>query len=406
MIYYCQTDTDVSEITPAAGDTILLKSNEIFSLQSFRSNLFGYSGITLGTYGTGERPIITGGTIRDDWTFDETNNVYSRLYPSNVYLGNVTEDNIPMKFVSWRGTISATLPYMIHTRNGINWSGSMTFDTSTNRLYIKPSSGLASDHEYVVSDVSKILGSGFESNAPTSNVTISGIELRHISTHGILIFNAKNLLIEDFVGRYIGGRFNGYYYGNAIELSTGCFDYTVKNSQAYDIFDSAFSTQLYGSGVGFSSGGLYENLQCERFGMAATEFSVHTANQTVSDIIVNGLHAVDGGVNSWAGGRGGIAFAVVSNSLTAKVTRVYANNVTATRCNKLYDAYNHNGICGMSNSIGIDSFAGTSAGASTASSTTGYTHVDVLYQTSDLAGMWGFNQAIRPPYLSLCPTLN
>lgn len=359
MIYYCSSDSDLSTITPSLGDTILLKSGSKFSIQALPTNVISFSNITLGYYGTGEVPVISGGTLRRDWIFNNANNVYYRQY-TNEKLGNVTEDGVPMKFVSWRGNLTDTAAAMSSSKNGNLWSGSMSFDTTNNILYIRPSSGTASQHEYIVSDANRTNGGGIGSSANTKGVSIRDVELRHISRHGLGILNAKDLTIDNYTGRFIGGAWDGaYHLGNALEISAGCHGTKVTNCRAFDVFDTGFTSQLYDSSLSFLSGGYYENIRVERYGMHGLEFSTHSVRQTLSDIEIQNVVGVDGGANSWAGDRNGALIGIVSNNITSIITRVFANNVQALRCRRLYLGYNHNGVCGIENSSSVQSLLGS-----------------------------------------------
>lgn len=353
-IYYVEDNADLAAVVTSTGDTVLLKSGVTFAVAAIPATLLNPSNVTLGYYGSGERPIISGGTIRADWTYDAVNNVYSRAYVAEK-LGNVTEDGVPMRFVQWDTDLATTAAKsaMTSARNGLLWSGAMTFDPATNVLYIRPSSGVAADHEYIVSDAGTSAGNGIPSAALNSGLVIRDIELRNVSRHGILLYNKRGLLIQNVVTRVIGGAKDAsYYLGNGVEISYGCHDHRVIDCAFFDTFDSGATTQLYESTVQFLCGGHYENTTVARYGMHGIELSVQSAAQHIIDIEIAGVSAEDGGANSWAGDRNGAVVTCLSNAPgSSRVHNAFARDVKAARCKRLYLGYQHGGVCGIEDSV-------------------------------------------------------
>lgn len=357
-IYYCNDSADLAAVTTSSGDIVLLRSGNIFSVSALSASILNPNNVTLGAFGTGERPIISGGTVRADWTYDAVNNVYSRAYGAEK-LGNVTEDGVPMRFVQWDTNIATTAAKsaMSSGNNAPYWSGAMTFDPASNTLYIRPSSGAAGDHEYIVSDAGTSAGNGIPSAAQNVGMVIADIEVRHISKHAMLFYNKRGATIENVVTRFVGGALQGsLYLGNGLSISFGCHDHNVINCGFYDTFDSGATTQLYESTVQFLGGGYYENTTVARYGMHGIEISVQSANQHISNIEANGIVAADGGANSWAGDRNGAVFTCLSNAAgSGRVSRAFARDVTATRCKRAYLGYQHGGVCGIENAVASQS---------------------------------------------------
>lgn len=359
MIHYVRSDADLAAVSTAAGDTVLFASGATFQASAAPAAMLSPDNVTIGSYGTGAKPIISGGTVRADWTFDAGNNVYSRpAYSVGLILGNVTEDGVPMKFVQWDTNIATTAALMVSGESLPAWSGSMTFDPTNRIVYIRPSDGVASDHVYVVSDNGTSAGNGLVNSTASAGLVIDGIEIRNISRHGILLYSKRNITISDVDLRVIGGaKPSTLYMGNGIELSYGCHGARVIGCAAYDVFDTGFTTQLYESTTQFLTGHYYERCHVERFGMHGVEVSVQTANQIISDVEVNGLTGVDAGTYSWGGNRNGALFTCLSNSVnSSRVTRAFARNVTGRRMNRMYLGFGHGGTCGIEDAATTETY--------------------------------------------------
>lgn len=356
MIYMPADSTELAAIVTTTGDTVLLRSGVTYAASSIPAALLSPSGVTLGASGTGTKPVISGGTVRSDWTLDAPNNVYSRTYESNI-LGNVTEDGVPMKYVAWDTNIATTAAAMTDGASLPYWSGSMTYDPANFIVYIRPSSGAASAHVYVVSDSANADGTAIYDTATGSGLLIDGIELRNISRTGIHLFNKKSAVISDCDFRVIGGiKPASLWLGNGLELSKGCNGAQVLRCDFQDIFDAAMTSQLYESTPAAIGSHLYEDNTVSRYGMHGIEVSVQTANQLISDIEIAGLTASDAGTYSWAGDRNGAAVTMLSNAAGSRVTRAYARDVQATRAKRLYLGYQHGGVCGIEDSAGVETW--------------------------------------------------
>jgi len=357
VIYKPADSTELAAIVTTTGDTVLLRSGVTYAASSIPAALLSPSGVTLGASGTGVKPVISGGTVRSDWTLDAPNNVYSRTYASNI-LGNVTEDGVPMKYVAWDADIAKTAAAMTDGASLPYWSGSMTYDPAKLIVYIRPSSGAASAHVYVVSDSANADGTAIYSTATATGLLIDGIELRNISRTGIHLFNKTGAVISDCDFRVIGGiKPASLWLGNGLELSKGCNGAQVLRCGFQDIFDAAMTSQLYEGTPSAIGWHLYEDNTVARYGMHGIEISMQTANQAITDIEISGLTATDAGAYSWAGDRNGAAVTMLSNSAgSSRVTRAYARDVQATRAKRLYLGYQHGGVCGIEDSAGVETW--------------------------------------------------
>lgn len=353
MIYRPANSAELAATVVSSGDSILLRGGVTYAAGSMPASISSAANLTIGYTGSGEKPIISGGVVRADWVFDAGNNVYSRAYGSNV-LGNVTEDGVPMRFTTWTTDIATTAALMDGTSNAPYWQGAMTYDPVTFTLYIRPSSGTPSQHVYVVSESNW----GIYVSNTVSGLLVDGLDIRSISRHGITAFNRNNIVIRDTDFRVMGGIKPGaLYMGNGIELASGCNGALIERCRYYDIFDSGATTQLYELTPKTISGHTYIDNYGERYGLTVIEISTQAANQTITDVEISGLVAVDGQQYSWGGDRGiGSAVSFLCSGAGSKVTRGYVKNMQCSRQRRSYIGFQHNGVCGVEDSAATGSY--------------------------------------------------
>jgi hypothetical protein len=353
-IYYPQNSSDLAAIVTSAGDTVLLRSGVIYSAASVPAGLLSPSNVTIGVTGTGDKPVISGGVERSDWTFDAVNNVYSRpVYGSNI-LGNVTEDGIPMKHVPWNTNIATTAAAMNAGKSGVYWAGSMTFDTATNTLYIRPSEGAASAHKYVVSESIY----GFNNVSTSVNPVVDGIAFRSISHHGIRFINKRYAKLSNLDFQVIGGgRPGSLYLGNGIELSAGTNGAETTSCTFSDIFDSPVTTQLYESTPQILSDHLWKDLTMARYGLTGVEISCQTTGyQIIRDIEITNIVSEDNGSVCWSGDRNGAVIANLTQGGTSRVSHCFASNIKGTNQRRLYLSVRTGGVNGIQDAVGVGSY--------------------------------------------------
>lgn len=351
-IYRPNNDAELAAIVTGTGDTILLRSGVTYSASAIPSGFLNPSDVTLGIAGTGDLPVISGGIVRSDWVFDPINNVYSRPAYTGNTLGNVTEDGVAMKFTAWNTDIATTAAAMSYGQNLPKWSGSMTYDPVNFIVYIRPSSGTANQHVYVVSEILN----GIFNSATNRNLLIEGIDFRHLSRHALTLFNKTDLRIRNCNFEMIGGvKPSSLWLGNGIELSKGVWGSVVSDCSFADIFDSAVTSQLY-EGVPTTIGShKWERLTATRCGLTVVEISCQTGDQTIQDVETAGVISSDHGVG-WSGDRNGAVLSHLSQGPTSKVTRCFARNIVGNVQRRLYIGYQHGGICGIEDSIGTGSY--------------------------------------------------
>ena len=378
-IFYIDSDATLASVTVGAGDTLLFLTGRTFSASAVPAGLLSANNLTVGYYGTGAAPIISGGTVRADWVFDAGNNVYSRTaYGANT-LGNVTENGVPMKWVPWTTDLATTAALMNAGQSLPFWSGSMTYDPTNRIVYIRPSSGTPSGKEYIVSEVLN----GLSNSSTARGLTIDGLEFRNLSRHGIDLKNKTNVVIKNCTFRVLGGtKPASLWLGNGIELALGVWGAQTTDCQFFDIFDSPVTSQLYEATPTAIGSHLWQRLTLNRYGLAGVEISCQTTNQQeIRDIEIADITSANNGVG-WSGDRNGSVITNLTQGGTSRVNRSFASRVTGSVQKRLYLGYQHAGVCGIEDSTGAGTFG--QAPRSDANGRTGQT--DLFRSVSDNLG--------------------
>jgi hypothetical protein len=353
-IYNIDSNATLSGIVSGTGDTLLFRTSTTFSAASIPAGLLSPNDITVGYYGTGTPPVISGGTVRADWSFDAPNNVYSRPALGGNTLGNVTEDGWPMRFVAWNTNIATTAAAMNSGQSLPYWSGSFTYDFNTNIIYIRPSAGLPSTHLYVVSEALN----GFSNSSTARNLRIDGIRFESLSRHAVDLKNKLEPRISNCSFRMIGGvRPASLWLGNGIELALGVWGAETTDCDFSDIFDSPVTSQLYEATPTRIGSHLWQRLTMQRYGLTGVEISCQTTNgQVISDVETADITSADQGANSWAGDRNGQVLSHLTQGGTSQVTRCFASRINSTNHRRLYLGFRHGGVCGIEDSTGTGAY--------------------------------------------------
>lgn len=327
----------LSGLIPAQGDTLLLKTGTVIPASTVSSSILSQSNVTIGEYGTGAKPILSGGFVRSDFVESGTADVYQRTYATNI-VGNVVENGRSMRFVAWNTDLATTAALMT--------AGSFSFDYNNLILYITPTSGTAAQNEYIVSETTFII---ITANA-SSGFILRNLDFRHASRHAFAASNKKNFLIDGVAVRFAGGIRSvsgGYHLGNGIELSVNCVGAEVKDCVIEDIFDSAFTSQLYETVPASLSDHYYHDMTIRRCGMAAAEISIQSnAVQMMKNIVVEDMVAENIGKNCWSGNRGGwvTLTGAVAGQGNGIVTGCVLSRITATNAEKLSASSSTSGV--------------------------------------------------------------
>lgn len=341
--YYIDSDSTLASITSANGDLLLFKSGSRFSAAAIPTSFTYPDNLTIGYYGTGAKPVIDGGVVREDWTL-ESGSIYKRDYASNT-IGNVTEDGEPMTMVAWTTDFATTAALMS--------AGTFAIQPTTWTVYIWPSSGTPAAHEYIVSE--SLYGlelTTADTNTFTTLLTLDGIRVEHISRHGIIGRRKGRCTVTNIEGRFIGGYYQesaATRLGNGVEFSRGTDGSTFDGILMEDVFDSGVTSQLYDAAPTVLTDHYWSNLILRRCGLYGVEHSNQANNQTLRNIWTESALIEDVSTDAcWSGKRGGSAIGSFQADtwMTGKsrVINTHYADITINRCQYASRFYRCDGV--------------------------------------------------------------
>lgn len=269
------------------GDNLLIKSGTTL-YEGLPSTVFVNGRNTVGYYGTGAKPILNGSIAvpAASWTHDAGNNVWWYDIGSTTG-GHVTEDGQILRFVEWNTDIATTAASM--------YNGTATWDWLTNKIYVRPLGGTMAGKTL---DVSRIR-TGIFMDTGASGCTVDGLVLVDFSKETQLAQNCHGVTINNCEAYRVGGwkDASNPYIGGGFGAGTSARDFTALNCIAEDIFDSPFSSQLYGgqSAAQAMFNHVYDGCIGRRFGYGGFEFTVLSAKQRINGIYVTNFLIEDGG---------------------------------------------------------------------------------------------------------------
>lgn len=287
--------------TLANDDTLLIDTNTTWRApsgqQAIPAGIADPARITIAEYGTGARPKISGGQIIA-MTASAVPGVFQWSAGSNL-CGNLTVDGVMQTFVPWTTDLATTAALMS--------AGSMSFDYVNFILYCKPVGGSLLGKEVEAS----VVRNGMLLTSGQHVKNLRNLHFSRMSQHGAASNTTSGITWENSLFDKCGGFRNtgaNFFAGNGLEMSQNSIDCLAVNCEAYDIFDSPFSSQCYGGQTGhqYIRNHEYRDCKAERFGFAAFEFSALDTFEDMRGLYVIRPYVREGGTAaSWSGDRDG-----------------------------------------------------------------------------------------------------
>ena len=214
-----------------AGDTVLFRRGD-----TFRGDFTLQSGVTYGTYGTGDKPMIYGSkkNLADaKWEMTDINNVYvcDEFYAKDV--GLLVFENGKAVGIKRSGVSDLKENY------------DFCYDVETRQIKLYCDFGNPSDlFESIEAGMNQTIINGTN----ISDVTIDGLSIRYGGAHGIGIGNSSNITIRNCEVGWVGGSYQlkTVRYGNCIEFWENARNNTVENCYLYQAYDTGLTNQYIG----------------------------------------------------------------------------------------------------------------------------------------------------------------
>jgi hypothetical protein len=328
----------LTTLSTATGDTVLLKSGTRLR-EGVPRPIFYPGSVTLAAYGTGAAPILDGSidVVDTAWTYDATNAVYSYTVGTDTG-GHVTEYGKVLNFVEWKGTVATTAAAM--------YNGTASWDYTNFKIYVKPLGGVMAGKTLQVSVIKSALWVDVSGN----NCTVQDLVAQEFSKDGFGNQYSHNVKFLRLAANRIGGWKDtgaGVYIGGGLGSGPSSRDFYVEDCTSSDIFDSPFSSQLYGGQTIAQTSTNHEYRRCKgyRFGYSGFEWGVLSKYQRLTGVYMYDCYLEDGAssacwhsydrdhvTNLTAKGNG--ISSIGGMGTQGHLDRIYAHRVQMTRVNR------------------------------------------------------------------------
>lgn len=376
------------------GDTLLFKTGVTFSASNLTSNLLTKNNITVGYYGTGAKPIISGAVTRlgNTFTQDAPNGVWF-VDLGHTKGGCISEDGVMLTFTSWIG--NASTPTALANTLASMVTGSFMIDAKTNpanhRMYIKTAGNNPVGKTYIIAETKY----GFvTSSTAKTGLVISDLDFQWLSVGAITVGKRTNSTLNNIGCYKMGGNYllttagNAViYYGGGLGFEHGVYNATVSNCIVEDAFDSAYSPQVFVSNESIDGVNFTNNI-ARRCGLAAMEIAVSSStvvNSTVKNVVVDGL-VCEGMGTGWSGlkANGYGDAVVVMNSASAGNCTITNNTIKNVSVNVAQNIIKTNKPSGTNRFLNISGTGIVTSLVNELSTTT--QDINQYYSVSDSSG--------------------
>ncbi|WP_406638304.1 right-handed parallel beta-helix repeat-containing protein [Pseudarthrobacter quantipunctorum] len=217
------------------GDAVLLKRGDTFFGTLHEPSIQGTAGVfTVGAYGTGPRPKVSGYKIskaawtqhaKGIWKLDITAR-------SGQYRGNTAAPSTNVGFLKVAGLIRGGKRTSLEALEN-QW------DFYSDEAFVYVSSSFAPGDGVAIA----VQQDGFR---PASHSILDGIHIEGHGAHGIATGGSENIRIrncrlEDLGGSQLAS--DGTRYGNGVEVWIGASNIVIENSTIRECYDVAFTMQ-------------------------------------------------------------------------------------------------------------------------------------------------------------------
>ncbi len=230
------------------GDAILLERNSIFRVKN-TIEIHG-EGITIGSYGVGEKPRIYASpfdfAVNEYWTPTDKANIWKVNYPYAIHCGacGMFFDHGKAIGSLWQSGVDA-----------LKKNFDFHHDIENETIYLYFDKGNPADFYKSIEITYKMHIFLFKATA--GQVIIDNLCVKYTGGFPVCGGTAGGATITNCEMGYTGGLFDGVNkvrFGNAVEFYGNAVNVTVKNNWIYQIFDSAITWQ------GMNEDGKYENI--------------------------------------------------------------------------------------------------------------------------------------------------
>ncbi|MBE6572171.1 MAG: S-layer homology domain-containing protein [Ruminococcaceae bacterium] len=228
---------------PGKGTAILFERGG-----TYRGSLTVNTGLTYGSYGEGEKPIISGSNKNyadpNLWVETDTPNVY-RLTDALTNVGIIVFDHADNAHGNYDGLYGQPRIFNKNIATYKELSKDLEFFSCANTLYLCSTGGNPGSRfkDIEIGTRTDLFDGG------ASDIVIDNLHFKHTGSHAIGLGSGDNVVVTNCEFSWLGGSLLGNYgetttqYGNAVELYGNCDGYYVRNCWMYQIYDTAITHQ-------------------------------------------------------------------------------------------------------------------------------------------------------------------
>ena len=228
---------------PGKGTAILFERGG-----TYRGQVAVTAGVTYGSYGEGEKPVISGSKKNyadaSLWIETDIKNVY-RLKENISNVGIIVFDHADDAHGNYDGLYGQNRIYEKNIVSYIELEKDLEFFSCDNILYLCSTEGNPGSRfkDIEIGTRADI----FDGSA--SDILFDNLHIKHTGAHGIGLGTGNNVVVTNCEFSWLGGSLLGSYgstttqYGNAVELYGDCDGFYVKNCWMYQIYDTAITHQ-------------------------------------------------------------------------------------------------------------------------------------------------------------------
>lgn len=224
-----------------SGDTVLLKTDGVF-----RGRLVCQKGVTYGSYGEGEMPVImpsTDASGERKWKKTDYENVWKFRKKIDKDAGNIIFDGektgikIAAKINGYEGKVD-------ELKNDLEF-----YHGDDEYVYLYSVENPAKRFKSI-EIATRIYGIEL-----TDGVTIDSLKVLYAGSHGIGASDADNITVKNCEVGFCGGslQYEGVRFGNGVQFWSSGNNITVENCHVYEIYDAGLTFQA-------SEGGIFKNI--------------------------------------------------------------------------------------------------------------------------------------------------
>lgn len=244
------------------NEKVLFKCGDIFyGIINFNIQSIDGDMVYIGSYGDGEKPIISGANIltnKDAWKLESENIYKLDLSKTSNFegIGIINEESYNIGFISDDNEniygSRKKRKDLLYNENDFYCEGTYFYIKSS----INPSEKFGKLKFVSKNDLVKI----------SSNTILSGLNIQYTGAHGIVkkLANLKNVYIYDCIIQKIGGSVQiadtFTRYGNGIEFWGQAENTIIEKCIIRDIYDSGYTIQSNEKSEGFNNNICQENM--------------------------------------------------------------------------------------------------------------------------------------------------